>query len=749
MDDFGGRAQGTDAGYALAGARPLSPIAGAKQVSRVITAMNLIRMNIEMYPPGHARIAESVDHAFNMIQKILRVKTELLIGFAGDTLRFGETAPDTDKQNAAFRDYARCLNNLHIVSFSLHRGLKKEDLTAFNRIIASKPADIWALGKIETVFADAGVRGIMVKAIEADQFKQGGKNGILPPRADWKAKNEDFWQELFTRLKSEVSKRNQDDGIPTDQEKVDTLEVIRFLNKQRAHWSSAVFSYEKMIENYYYEIREGRQISPEKLGALTSVSSLVSDLNPELKKQLLDVVERQLSRTPEAELKPEHLKCFSRDMFSEMIHQINAKGSQVSPALINLLKKMADTKEAQSSPDQIQGKDLSSKDMETLIKREEHEKYVPEDYDRLLKKAAEPSHLAEDTAESPFPVNEYLKTLTAEHLDFRICQFIFALMDEEYTEEGYLAYSKRLARSLTELLKAGQFPFLTTMMETLRRHAHEKPLENIRQQALSLLKSLSEKETIAKYVTPCLLRGMVSPHIITKFLVSSGAQNVPWLFDLYLDPTVPASTVITGIMKEFGKNATDEAVKRLDDQDLHTIIRLLTFLREMDDISVAPSLKNLFHHEEWAVRREVIKTLAQFDDPAVIELLRRSLKAENREEVLAAVSLSCRYRISDLLEDLTSMVKTIVISEENAILNEWIVGEVVKTGHPSVVPYLERIASHWVSLSPKRLSRMKVILYRNLGNFPKNQIMRLLKKGKKSRNGEIKTISAQILSNKE
>ena len=29
--------------------------------------------------------------------------------------------------------------------------------------------------------------------------------------------------------------------------------------------------------------------------------------------------------------------------------------------------------------------------METLLKREEYENYVPEDYDRLLKKAAETS----------------------------------------------------------------------------------------------------------------------------------------------------------------------------------------------------------------------------------------------------------------------------------------------------------------------------------------------------------------------
>jgi HEAT repeat protein len=237
--------------------------------------------------------------------------------------------------------------------------------------------------------------------------------------------------------------------------------------------------------------------------------------------------------------------------------------------------------------------------------------------------------------------------------------------------------------------------------------------------------------------------------VLTPFLISSGMQNLSWLFDLYLDPKVPLSTTITEIIKGFGRNATEEAVKRLSDQDSQTIIRLLLLIREMDDSSVVPSLKNLFYHKDWTVRREVIKTLIQFDDPAVIELLQKSLKAKDQDEVLEAVGLSCRYRVADLLEDLTSMLKTVVIRETNAMLNEWIVGELVKTGHPSVIPHLERIAATWFTFSPKYLSRMKVALYRNLRHFPKNQVLKLLQKGHRSRNKEIRTICAKRLKSKE
>jgi hypothetical protein len=747
MSDFSGRTKEENADSGKKGVS-LSSVE-SMQLLQVITALNLIRMNLGMYPPGHSRIAESIDHAFDTIQKILRERALFRIGFADDTHTFGETAPDKEKKNNAFREYARSLNNLRIVSFTLHRGLKKEELMEFNRILSVKPADIWALGKIESVFARAGITGIKVKVIDADHFRLGEKKEIIQSKVDQKVKDEGFWREFFARLKSDAEKQGQNDGIPMDQEKMDPAEAIRFLNKQPENWPSAVFSYEKMVHGYFSEIPQGRQIDAEKYEILTGVNSLVSDLHPELKKQLIDVVERQFTLHPETALHVENLKCFPHDIFMEIIRQTNERGSQVSPALINLLKKMTDTQEGPVSPDLVKEKDFSSKDMETLLKREEYENYVPEDYDRLLKKAAETSSSAADIDEFQFPLHEYLQTLTNEYVDFRICQLIHSLMEEEMAEEDYLACSRKLARSLPELLKAGRFAFLTTLMETFGRHGREKPIETIRQKALSILKSLSEKDTIAKSVAPFILKGTGDPVVLTTFLIASGVQNLLWLFDLFLDPKAPLSTTIMGIMKGFGRNATEEAVKRLGDQDSQTIIRLLTFLREMDDRSVASSLTNLFHHEEWTVRREVIRTLIQFDDNAVIELLRNSLKSENNDEVLEAVGLSCRYRVDDLLEDLTSMLKTVVIREKTAILNEWIVGELAKTGHPSVIPYLERIAATWFSFSPEPLSRMKVALYRNLRHFPKDQILKLLHKGNRSRHKEIRTLSARILKSKE
>ena len=746
MNDSRERTIGEAAVSGRMGANP-SP-AGSLHVLPVITVLNLIRMNLGMYPPGHTRITESIDYTFDMIQKLLREKNELFIGFAGDTLSFGETATAKEHKNGAFQDYARCLNHLRIVAFTLHRGLRKQDLLEFNRILSAKPADIWAMGKIESVFERAGITGIKVKVVDEDHFRLEGKKEFTQTRVDPNVKDVHFWEGFFAHLKAEALKRRQDGGFPPDPGSMDPAEAIRFLNKQREQWPSAVLSYEKMVHDYFSEISKGRQVGAEKLDRLTSVNSLVAHFHTDLRKQMIDVVERQFAVHPNTALVAENLKCFPEELFREIIRQTSERGSQISPALVNLLKKMTGTQDAPGSTDPGMEKDFSSADMQTLLNREKYEKYVPEDYDRLLKKAAVTPFSGEESDESPFPVDEYLKTLTHEAVDFRICRFIHSLMDKQITDEEYFACYAKLARSIPELLKGGQFPFLTALMETLHHHAREKPSEPIRQKAVSLLRSLMNKETIARHVAPFILHGAGNLSELKTFLISSGVQNLSWLFDLYLDPKETSPTTIIETMKGFGRNTTEEAVKRLSGRDSRTIIRLLTLLREMADKSAASSLKNLFHHEDWKVRREVIKTLAEFGDPAVIGLLRKSLKAENHQEVLEAVNLSCRYRVNDLLEDLTSMLKTVVIRKESAILNEWIIGELAKTRNPSVIPQLERIAAAWFSLSPKYFSRMKVVLYQNLHNFPKNQILKLLQKGYKSRNKEIRMACVKILKKK-
>jgi hypothetical protein len=229
----------------------------------------------------------------------------------------------------------------------------------------------------------------------------------------------------------------------------------------------------------------------------------------------------------------------------------------------------------------------------------------------------------------------------------------------------------------------------------------------------------------------------------------SGVQNIPWLFDLYLDPSTMASDTLMDIIKGFGSNAVEESSKRLENQTPLKAFRLLAFFRKVGNHSTIPLLKELYEYDDFNVKKEVLEILFLLKDPVAINLLRKSLHSSNREEVLQAVSMTFLYEVRELMEELMSLLKTFYICEEDAILNEWIVQQLVDTGNPSAVPYMETIMAFRLTLSPQRLSQMKEILYESLEHFPRQTVQSLLERGSKSWNRKIRTSCLKIMGQKE
>ena len=713
-----------------------------KQISQIISALNLIKMNIGMYPVGHASIDESVDLAYKLIQNYLQGRSEMIFGVTDTTLMLNENV--LDKNNNTFLEYARALNVFRVISLRLKRTLTRKDLIQFSRILSSKPSDIRAMGKLEDILARSSVNGIQVKTIDADYFQMTDEK-----KTGKKMRDEDFWLGFISRmafhtsgmeLKNSDAKKSADSNLP---------ETIRMLNDKRQYWQKAVLSYENMIQDYLYEIRTGRQVSAEKYGALAKIADLIKNLNPDLKKQLLDVAEKQLSLQPETALVPENLKCFPKEILLEIIHLANEEKRQISPALIMLLQKVSAIEDGRNAHQQIDRQNMTSSEMGKLLKREEHEKYIPEKYDRMLKKLSKTPSTADDVAEDAFPLSIYLKTIDDEYIDFRICKLMLTLMEEETDEENYLAYSTRLALIIPDLLKKGQFSFLISVIEILRRHEQKNTSEKIRRQVLSVLSILADPDTIARYITPFILGGIDDTTVVTRFLVMSGIQNIPWLFDLYLDPSTTDSDTLLDIIKGFGSNTVDEASKRLENQTPLNALRLLAFLREVGNHSTIPLLKELYEYDDWNVKKEVLEILFLFKDAGAVDLLRKSLHSSNREEVLQAVNLTFLYEVTDLMGELMSLLKTFYIREEDAILNEWIVRWLGNTGNPWAVPYMEMIMAVRFTLSPQRLSQMKEILYESLEHFPRQTVRSLLERGSKSWNRRIRANCLKIIGQKE
>jgi hypothetical protein len=214
------------------------------------------------------------------------------------------------------------------------------------------------MGKLEDLLDSSSVNGIQVKTIDADYFQLTDEKKTRKEMRD-----ENFWLEFISRmafhpsrteLKNSDAEKSADSELPED---------IRTLNDKRQYWQKAVLSYKNMIQDYFYEIRTGRQVSADKYKALVKIADLIKNFHPDLKEQLLEAAERQFSLQPETALVPENMKCFPKEILMGMIHLANEKKRQISPALIMLLQKLSAIEDGGNAHQQVDRRNLTSSEM--------------------------------------------------------------------------------------------------------------------------------------------------------------------------------------------------------------------------------------------------------------------------------------------------------------------------------------------------------------------------------------------------
>ena len=137
-------------------------------LSEAVIELNISRKNVGIYPPGHIQITRSIDRAFELLQKLFEIRSEMTIGVAKDTLLVGQDY--LDQKNPVYRDFALSMNQQEIASVTFVRGLDKEELVRFHRILTTQPEDIRAMGGINKVMDGVALHHIRIQAIDYSSF---------------------------------------------------------------------------------------------------------------------------------------------------------------------------------------------------------------------------------------------------------------------------------------------------------------------------------------------------------------------------------------------------------------------------------------------------------------------------------------------------------------------------------------------------------------------------------------------------
>ncbi len=730
-------------------------------LSEAVIELNISRKNVGIYPPGHIQITKSIDRAYGILQKLFEIRAEMTLGVAKDTPLVGHDY--LDQKNPVYRDFALSMNQQEIASVTFIRGLDKDELVRFHRIITTKPEDIRAGGGIEKVMADAAINHIAIKAIdyrsfhvteESEIFKSTGDKAGAGAAGDKTKTGRGLWQDFVAHLTAGTL-AGQGSGVSLKEaEQIDPAELARLLNERRLDSGAALQSYDRIISDHVRERAEKKQLTQEQSATISNLNTLLKDLHPELRKQFLSVAFQRISSHAKVSGGAEDLMGgFPDDIVIDMLAQASAEGREISPTLTGLLGKLTRAQAQQTISGQAgegQAGDpgagaadaslILPEHMEKLFDREKYEAYVPTDYEAMLKRLSESASAVGEK----IPVDEYAKTLEDDHLDFQIGRALIAFMEENIDEEDYREFAKKVSAMLSGFLATGNFALLWDISETLRRHTQEKPVKGIREAAEEARKTFSDPEFIAKVLKAFELWMREKGQEAVGLIQSLGSATVPGLLDILgRDESPGGKRLVMNLLILFSDASVREAHKRLRDPRAYFVRNLLMLIRRAGTSSSISHIKPLLQHQDHRVRMEALNTLLKLKDPDAVQLLRDVIHSNDPDVAFEAIALAGQYRVTEATGDILSKIKRVIIFEADYNENEEIIKALGDIGDPRAVSDLEKLAKARM-FYPRRRAKMQRLLFGSLGRYPKESIFGLIKIGERSNDEDIRNACKKL-----
>lgn len=137
--------------------------------------LNATITNLRLYPPTSAMIGNSIERAFTILQTIFEHEDSAIFAESEKNLIIsGEALNEKDQKRPQVTAFVQLMVNFGIKSIAFEKGLDKDDLLTFLKILSQKPENVTKEGGMQKVMASNNVRHILLDqklyvAVDKDQ----------------------------------------------------------------------------------------------------------------------------------------------------------------------------------------------------------------------------------------------------------------------------------------------------------------------------------------------------------------------------------------------------------------------------------------------------------------------------------------------------------------------------------------------------------------------------------------------------
>lgn len=702
-----------------------------KLLSKFIYELNIARHHTVTYPASHPVIGQSVQKALSYLEQLQPENGLLSLGISKDKLVAGQTI--LDEKNPVYKEFASHFFNHGIAVITLHQNLPEKQLKEFLGIIGQNREAVQAQGGLLGLIKAAAIDGIQVKPIDYSAFGISDQISESPPSlAAIKKKEAAIWERLVQNLL--VGKGAQTQPKPQLKGKGDfaAQAVAEQLNQQVVDNELPLEGhYDRAITEFLRELDREQLSNRGSSMAITRLQGLASQLNPELRAQLLNSTFRAVA--PDEKMAEKVLSQFPGTMLMEVLETLNSRQTTIPPIIFTLLDRLTQCENSQESGAPSIGNNADTKivssNTEGLLSpfyaRDESESFIPEEYGETLRSIEAP---ASQQPESPPDEHYWQASFNQQPIERKVSDILFELAQTDCGEGKDKSFKKALHNLCGHFLDTGDFVSLADIYSRLSSANNDTAandpawFQEIRTELYSPVFISQVLETLAAW-------GKNAFKEFTLLLETIGPIAIgPMLDRLAIEPNRALRQFFINCLVDQGIATRDHAIPRLKDSRWYYLRNLIIILQRLGDPSSMSAITPLWDHPHEKVRYEVVKTALVFQVPQGSDHLLEEFSHPDHQRCLSAVKMARYCRDSRVKSSLLKILGDKNLSRKGLYLKFAALDSLTKQGGKDLLPHLEKRFRAYSLWHPRRQMRLRRRILRSLKNFSQDDIASLLHK---------------------
>jgi hypothetical protein len=683
----------------------------SKLLLRALIELNIARKNLLSYPEGHHQVGASAQRAFRHLRALLDQCGNVSIGvlregivIAGEHLEPG---------NPVLRDLAAALRERRVARVDIDHRICPEDTLALLRLIAGAPADPAADPEAEAPKA-AELRSVRVHFIDYSLLHHeelpAGNRALPEARSIW----HDFVRLIGsgTLTESSSGKVLDDDPDPTPEE------IARFVNRRAEIDPGPLQSYEQAIQNHLQRIGSTPILENAKPEIRARFRKFIESLNPKLRMQFLSVTFDQFQRHA---ARPGAEAAFGDLHYAvviEMLIQANADGKEISPTLINLLRKMAAAEATASAGAGPEALERLAGDLEHLralapsgglLRPEAYAAYVAPDYDATLQALIPNQRGADEPAAQALDTAGHLESLSAESLARRLGDAFLGLLKQAAAPELFGEHARNLTLVAQDLARCGEHARLLAILRFFRSRADGGPPEGTAEVARKCLEELRRPGIINAVLEHIGKSAPAASPVEVELVTVLGPAAAAEALGRFLSRRHPAILeILKALAASFPQKVSQELSRRLRGVDPAQFDDLAAVIARLSPERIEGLLAPFLDHADRRIRQEALAALVRQRHPGALGRLEALLGSRNPAEVSAAAGLVVKYGVREMVPPMTRILdRRFLFFRTDLDRAEKLIAAMARVADPFPRDELRRLLLRKISTHPRRLRRIR------------------------------------------